>query len=351
MISPRAAAAILITAFVVLFAYAHDTLLLVFGGALMALVVRAAGERVSALLRIRPIWGVWLTVAAVAALVSVALAILGNVVSEQMDALRTTLPAAFSHAADQLRATAAGAWITNNLPNLSAIVPDTAHLLTRATGLVSGALGAGVAVLIVIFVGIAGAIEPALYSDGFVQLFPANYRARIRGVLAEIGATLRTWLLARLLTMCVTALLVTLGLTLLRIPLAGVLGLLAGVLAFIPNIGAFVAAAPAIVLAFVASPQSALAVASMYVVVHVIDDFIVAPFVERQVVKLPPILTLVAQIVFGVGAGAVGVMLAAPIVAMTLVVVRRLWVEDVADLPLTAGTKAALAETSLHERR
>jgi len=79
----------------------------------------------------------------------------------------------------------------------------------------------------------------------------------------------------------------------------------------------------------------------MYVVVHVLDDFVVAPIVERKVVKLPPILTLVAQIVLGAAAGAAGVMLAAPLVAASIVVVRRLWVEDVADPALTDITATA----------
>jgi predicted PurR-regulated permease PerM len=131
--------------------------------------------------------------------------------------------------------------------------------------------------------------------------------------------------------MCVTSLLVTIGLTVLHVPLAAGLGILAGVLAFVPNIGAFVAAAPAVVLAFVQSPATALAVAVMYVLVHVLDDFVVAPVLERQVVKLPPVLTLVSQILLGIATGAAGMMLAAPLLAATIVIVRRLWVEDVAD--------------------
>ena len=102
-------------------------------------------------------------------------------------------------------------------------------------------------------------------------------------------------------------------------------------LAFVPNIGAFIAALPALALAFVSGPRTVLAVAVMYIVVHILDDFAVAPFVERQVVKLPPILTLIAQLLLGLAAGALGVMLAAPLVALAIVVVRRLWVEDVAD--------------------
>ncbi|HET6895820.1 MAG TPA: AI-2E family transporter [Candidatus Baltobacteraceae bacterium] len=311
--------------------YAHIALLLVFGGMLLSLVLRRAAEWVSKAFHIHIVLAVWGTAAAGALVAGVGMAVLGNAVAAQMATLRDALPAAFSDVLQHLRSTPIGIWIASNVPNASVLLSDGAHLLSRAGGVLSGALGAFAAILAIIFVSIAGALEPDLYVNGFVQLFPASRRGRIRSVLIEVGNTLRTWFAARLFTMTVTATLVTVGLTILHIPLAVGLGILAGVLAFVPNIGAFVAAAPALLLAFVQGPSTAIAVAVMYVTVHILDDFLVAPFVERQIVRLPPILTLTAQIVLGVAAGAFGVMMAAPLVAAAIVIVQRLWVEDVAD--------------------
>lgn len=331
----RTAAYVVLGVIALIVWYAHDTLLLVFAGILLALVLRTAAKWLATRLHLPIALGVWTTALAGIVLAGAAVAAPGNAVAVQIAAVRDTLPGAITDLLTHLRTTTAGIWIAANLPSASAILPDGAHLLSRAGGILSGAFGAMVAVLVIAFISIAGALEPELYVSGLVQLFPANRRARIRGVLVEAGDTLCIWFTARLLTMAVTATLVTIGLTILHIPLAGGLGVLAGVLAFVPNIGAFIAAAPAVVIAFAHSPASALAVAVMYVVVHVLDDFVVAPVVERKVVKLPPILTLVAQIVLGAAAGAAGVMLAAPLVAASIVVVRRLWVEDVADPPLT----------------
>ena len=311
--------------------YAHDALLLVFAGALLALVLRSAAEWVAKKSRMPIALAVCVTAFAGLITLGAIVAALGNSAAAQIATLRDTLPGALNDVIQHLRTTPIGIWIANNLPNASAVLPDTAHLLSRAGGLLSGALGAIVAMLVIVFVSIAGALEPDLYVNGFIQLFPANRRARLRSVLIEVGHTLHTWLAARLLTMAVTAALVTIGLSILHVPLAVGLGVLAGVLAFIPNIGAFIAAAPAVVLAFVQSPATAAAVVAMYVIVHVLDDFLVAPIIERRVVKLPPIVTLVAQFVLAIAAGAVGVMLAAPLVAAAIVIVRRLWVEDVAD--------------------
>lgn len=305
--------------------------LLVFGGALLGLLIRTAADPLARKLRVPPVAAVWLTIVAAVLAIAGISALLGSAVSAQIAQLRETLPPAVHDALQQLRASPIGAWIAGNAASAGSVFPDVEHLLTRATGLLSSAAGALIGVLVVVFIAVAGALEPELYASGFVLLFPSAYRSRIRSVLTEVSATLRAWMIARLITMVATTLLVAIGLTVLRIPLAGALGVIAGLLAFVPNIGAFIAALPALALAFVSGPRTMLAVAIMYVIVHVLDDFAVAPFVERQVVKLPPILTLVAQLLLGLAAGALGVMLAAPIVAVVIVVVRRLWVEDVAD--------------------
>lgn len=305
--------------------------LLVFGGALLGLLIRTAADPLARKLRVPPVAAVWLTIVAAVLAIAGISALLGSAVSAQIAQLRETLPPAVHDALQQLRASPIGAWIAGNAASAGSVFPDVEHLLTRATGLLSSAAGALIGVLVVVFIAVGGALEPELYASGFVLLFPSAYRSRIRSVLTEVSATLRAWMIARLITMVATTLLVAIGLTVLRIPLAGALGVIAGLLAFVPNIGAFIAALPALALAFVSGPRTMLAVAIMYVIVHVLDDFAVAPFVERQVVKLPPILTLVAQLLLGLAAGALGVMLAAPIVAVVIVVVRRLWVEDVAD--------------------
>jgi predicted PurR-regulated permease PerM len=62
---------------------------------------------------------------------------------------------------------------------------------------------------------------------------------------------------------------------------------------------------------------------------HAIDDFFVIPVAERRIVRLPPALTIATQLVLGLASGALGIMMAAPFVAVAIVVIRRLVVEDV----------------------
>src|SRR5690606_32892211 len=106
---------------------------------------------------------------------------------------------------------------------------------------------------------------------------------------------------------------------------------------FIPNIGPIVAAIPAVLLAFAHSPWLALYVIIFYFVYQMLDGYVFTPLVEKQTVLVPPALIIMSQVLLGVLAGAMGVVLADPILAVVLVLIKMLYVEDVlheqAELP------------------
>lgn len=129
--------------------------------------------------------------------------------------------------------------------------------------------------------------------------------------------------------MAVIGILTAVGLALLDIPLAVVLALIAALLSFIPNIGPVLSAAPAVLLGLVESPQKALAVAGLYLGIQFVESYILAPIVDRKTIYLPPALTVVTQLTMALVAGLLGVALATPLLAMVVVLVRTLYVEDV----------------------
>ena len=107
------------------------------------------------------------------------------------------------------------------------------------------------------------------------------------------------------------------------------MGFLAGILTFVPYIGAFVSAVPSLLLAVSINLDLAVYVVLLYIVVHLIEGYIRVPLVQRRVVPLPPALTLSAQIILGVVAGFLGLLLATPLVAAAIVIIRTVYVEDV----------------------
>jgi predicted PurR-regulated permease PerM len=98
---------------------------------------------------------------------------------------------------------------------------------------------------------------------------------------------------------------------------------------FIPNVGPFIAAVPAVLLALVQSPQTAAYAVIVFVVVQTVDAYILTPLVDRKSVELPPVLTIAAQLLLGIMFGFVGLLLASPLAAAAMILVKMLYVEDV----------------------
>jgi predicted PurR-regulated permease PerM len=181
---------------------------------------------------------------------------------------------------------------------------------------------------IVVFVGIYVAHAPDLHWNGLMHLFPPEERKRAREVLLDIRDNLWWWSLGRAFSMAAVGVSTALGLWLLGVPSAGVLGLLAGLLDFIPNFGPLLSLVPAILVAMPDGPRTVLLVALLYMGIQFAEWAFLTPYVDRKSVSVPPALVLVSQVLAGVLFGVLGALLATPLTVTAMVLVKRLYVED-----------------------
>ena len=103
---------------------------------------------------------------------------------------------------------------------------------------------------------------------------------------------------------------------------------------FIPNFGPILSMIPAVLLALTQGWETALWVVALYVGAQLVDNTVMTPLIQRQAVSLPPALTMIAQTAMGVLAGFLGLVVAVPLTALALVLVRRIHVDP---LEGTAG--------------
>src|SRR5690606_31204409 len=105
------------------------------------------------------------------------------------------------------------------------------------------------------------------------------------------------------------------------IPMFLALGLLAGMLCFMPYVGPLLSAVAAVLVGLSISTSKALWVLGCYACIQMLESGFITPRIFRDVVRLPPALTLACQALFGLFFGALGVLIAAPATraAMTLV--------------------------------
>lgn len=186
-------------------------------------------------------------------------------------------------------------------------------------------------IVLILFIGLFYAIAPDFYFRGLLHLIPATRRDRAREVMEEMGQVLRQWLIARMLAMATIGVIVAITLAIAGVRAAILLGLVAGLFELIPIFGPILAAVPAIGMALLDSPQKALIVLIAFVVIQQLEGNLLTPLLLQNRADVPPLLTVVGVVALTVVLGFTGAIIAEPAIAAALVLVRRLWIEDVAD--------------------
>ena len=250
--------------------------------------------------------------------------------SEQLSGLQQQLPQAIRDAQARVNGTEWGQWLAGENFDYRKIMGGTSEWLGRATGIFSTTFSILADGYVILFLAVFLVIQPHTYRAGLVMLVPKAGRARAHEVCDKLSDTLVKWVLGRLVSMTVVGVLTVLGLWLLGMPLAGVLGLFAGLITFIPNIGPVVSMVPALLLAFFnGGPPMALYVLLLYLGTQTLESAAVSPVLQQRLISLPPALVLVGQLIIGSFTGLLGLTLATPIIAIITVLVKMLYVQDV----------------------
>ena len=252
--------------------------------------------------------------------------------TEQLRGLQQQLPQAIQDVQLRVNGTDWGKWLAGENFDYRKIMGGTSEWLGRATGIFSTTLSLLADAYVILFLAVFLMVQPKTYRAGLVMLVPKAGRARAQEVFDTISDTLVKWVLARLAAMIFVGGLTILGLLLLGMPMAAVLGLFAGLITFIPNIGPVVAMIPALLLAFFnGGPHMALYVLLLYLGTQTLESVAVTPVLQQRLIALPPALVLLGQLIIGSFTGLLGLTLATPIIAILTVLVKMLYIHDVLD--------------------
>ena len=329
-------AAGLITFLIVLATFVEATLgilLLLFLCVLIAIGLRSASNWITTHTPLPHVIALPLTVIVIAALIVGMVLLVGSRLATEFSALGNTLEDALKKLEEQLRQYPWGKEFVQRMPTTAEvgqqILNGDIDLFTRVTGIFSTTLSFLSSVVIIVFVSLFLAAQPNVYRDNFLRLIPLTKRDRIRQTLNEVGDTLEKWLLTRFISVLVIGVLTVVGLTVINIPLAFSLAIIAALAGFIPTFGPILAIVPALLVAFIAMPEQLLIVFLLYIGIQLIENYLITPVLQNRMLYLPPVFTIAAQLLFGVIAGSMGLVLAAPLSAALVVIVRMLYVEDV----------------------
>lgn len=155
------------------------------------------------------------------------------------------------------------------------------------------------------------------------SLVPDNHIPYVTSVFKKIQDKLGAWIRAQLLLSIIIGILVTIGLSIIGVKYAAVLGLLAALLEFIPILGPIFASLPALFFAFSGGGVvTFIIVLVMYIVIQQLENHILVPKVMQRAVGLNPIVSIIAILVGARIGGVLGVILAIPVATAVSVIVK-----------------------------
>lgn len=342
---------LLVSLVLILVYFTIDILLLIFAAVLISIFLRGLAIPLARYFRVGDGWAVLGVSVLLLGVLAIGIALLAPSVAEQAVRLREELPQSARQVGEFISRFEWGAALLRQLPDAESVMQkiDTGQIISGVGGFFSSTVGALGNFFIVILLAIYFAAEPALYSRGFLKLFPPAGRHRAGEVLDSVGDTLQWWLIGKIASMLFIGIITWIGLSIIGVPLALSLGLIAGLLSFIPNFGPIISALPALLLGFIESPVTALYVLGLYVGVQLVESNLVTPFIERKTVELPPAMTIIFQLTLGVTLGGLGLVLATPLLAMIIVAVNMIYIQDVLGDRLSSPEKIKTAATNDEE--
>jgi len=308
---------------------AADALLLVFACILFAILLYRLSDILARHFHLKRTLSLTIVVLLLGAVIGLGGWAMAPQISEQSSQLAEEIPAAIERLQGEVAQHPLLKRVVADLPPPEDIVKQMSTMVPNAGLFFSGILGALGNVVIIVFVGIYFAAAPGVYTGGFIRLVPQAKRGRAREVMGEMGDSLASWLVGKAVSMLIVGTTTAIGLSLLGVPLALILGVIAGLLDFIPYIGPIMAGIPAVLLALSISPDMALYALLLFAAINMLEGYVLQPMIEAKAIELPPALVIVMQLVFGTLFGFAGVALATPLAAVLAVAVRMLYIEDV----------------------
>ena len=188
----------------------------------------------------------------------------------------------------------------------------------------------------------------------FYRLIPPAYREDVRNIQTLIDAVLGAYLRAQLILCFSVGLMFTIGLLILGIDFALLLGTIAGILEIVPILGPILGAIPAVLVTLATSPSRLLWVILLAFAVQEIENLFLVPQVARGMVRLHPALVMLLLVIGSEVAGVWGVILSVPLTAVVRDVTRYLYLR-LAEQPLSPQEAMArtiqAAGTAIHLSR
>ncbi|MET4142865.1 AI-2E family transporter [Pedobacter sp. UYP1] len=301
---------------------AFNVLLMILAGVLIAVYFHGFGDLIERKTKLNRRLSMIISVGGSFVFLGTLLWFMGSKMQDQISVLSDSLPNTITAAKVKMDETHTGRKILTYLSG-----DNSEKLFSTAQQFFSTSFGIMGNLYVIILLAIFFTANPSIYKNGIIMLVPPKNKSLARVAIDRISTALKGWLKGTMLSMVLITLLIATGLTVMGIPGAMVLAMFTGMLKLIPNFGSMAAMIPGVLLALTVSTNTAIIVALIYVISQTIVSNIVTPLIQKRMINLPPALTIISQVIMGTLSGALGIILAVPLLAIIIILVDELYVK------------------------
>jgi predicted PurR-regulated permease PerM len=219
---------------------------------------------------------------------------------------------------------ALGQWLPSTSDMAQSLMQRLDVMLATSVRTITGVGELAIDVLIVLVLAYFFATDIGLGERLLARWVPAPYRPRARLVVAGVRERLTRWVWAQAAIALYFAVVFSVGLFLLRVHFAFIVGLVGGVLEVVPYLGGAVAMSLAVLSALTIDPWLAVWVIVFYIVVVEIESHVIAPALYGRVIGLHPAFILIALLVGAKTLGILGIFLAVPIAVVLTALLQEI---------------------------
>jgi predicted PurR-regulated permease PerM len=219
--------------------------------------------------------------------------------------------------------------ISDALVNAGAYLGDSSNWPKMLGGVVqvglsifNGFFGA----LIVLVLSLYFMASMSSFKKWLYSLVADSRREKFADIAEQIANSVGRYVMGQVSIGFIQSALVFILLSVTGVPFALVISALAFLLGLIPLVGTITAAAIASLVALSVSPTTAIIVALFYIVYMQIEAYVISPRIMSRAVEVPGAVVVVAALAGGALLGVLGALVAIPIAASIILIIRQVLV-------------------------
>lgn len=186
---------------------------------------------------------------------------------------------------------------------------------------VNGVIG----VVIVVILTLYFMISLESMKNYVAKLVASSKRARFKELTEKVATSVGRWVMGQAGTALIHAVALFVFLTIQNANFALLLAVIAFVFALIPLVGPSLGGAVVVLISLIESPSSALVVAIYYLIYLQIEAYVISPRIMKRAVQVPSAVVVIAALMGGTLLGVLGALIAIPVAASILLIVREVW--------------------------